>query len=274
MEHPRTVTGSPLPVSQTCEILVDDYQPGITNTQFSGQGYHAFRIGLLDSVNSSYNVPQGVVTQPVPYIAGLMPNLWTVLNNPTLGYMSYNSYNPFPGWPVSASNATPLALTTAFNAGYLRQHRLHPRRPLAPRVQRAGDGALNVTVPIASTNGTSTVPLSTYGNFRFNGPLQHCGDPNNVALPRPQLRGHGRGLRRLRPGELVPGDPERRRPGDDPVVPPAGDHPLRSQQPECQHSRPATGTRLPAPTSLGRFRCRGSSARSRPTATTRRPSPT
>ncbi len=26
-------------------------------------------------------------------------------------------------------------------------------------------------VPIASTNGTSTVPLSTYGNFRFNGPV-------------------------------------------------------------------------------------------------------
>ena len=45
---------------------------------------------------------------------------------------------------------------------------------------------------------------------------------------RPRRRGHGRGLRRLRPGELVPGDPERRRPGDHPLVPPAGDHPLRS----------------------------------------------
>ena len=39
---------------------------------------------------------------------------------------------------------------------------------------------------------------------------------------RPQRRGHGRGLRRLRPGELVPGHPERRRPGDHSVVPPAG----------------------------------------------------
>ena len=36
---------------------------------------------------------------------GSMPNHWTVLNNPTLGYISYNQYNPFPGWPIAASNA-------------------------------------------------------------------------------------------------------------------------------------------------------------------------
>ena len=55
---------------------------------------------------------------------------------------------------------------------------------------------------------------AVHGNFRYNG-----------LEPGPNSVGHGRGLRRLRPGELVPGDPERRRPGDDPLVPPAGDHP-------------------------------------------------
>ena len=39
--------------------------------------------------------------------------------------------------------------------------------------------------------------------------------------------GHGRGLRRGRPGELVPGHAERRRVGDHPVVPPPGGHPVR-----------------------------------------------
>ena len=34
----------------------------------------------------------------------------------------------------------------------------------------------------------------------------------------------------MRPGELVPGDSECRRAGDDSVVPPAGDHPCRRQQ--------------------------------------------
>ena len=38
---------------------------------------------------------------------------------------------------------------------------------------------------------------AVHANFRYNG-------------PEPELAGHGRGLRRLRPGELVPGDPERR----------------------------------------------------------------
>ena len=55
-------------------------------------------------------------------------------------------------------------------------------------------------------------------------PLQR---PSTAASTGPQRRGHGRGLRRLRPGELVPGHPERRRPGDHPLVPPAGDHPVR-----------------------------------------------
>ena len=55
-----------------------------------------------------------------------------------------------------------------------------------------------------------------------------------------RARRHGRRLRRLRPGELVPGDPERRRPGDDPLVPPAGDHPVRPEQPQYSRQRLVT----------------------------------
>ena len=84
------------------------------------------------------------------------------------------------------------AATNGTNSGH--QLPVHPRRPLAPRVQRAGHGYHQ---------------RRPSGNFRYN-------------RPEPEHGGHGRGLRRLRPGELVPGDPERRRPGDDPVVPPAG----------------------------------------------------
>ena len=64
---------------------------------------------------------------------------------------------------------------------------------------------------------------SVYGNFRYNSCQPVTADSAGMS-PWTDVR-HGRRLRRLRPGKLVPGDPERRRPGDDPVVPPAGGHP-------------------------------------------------
>src|SRR5262249_16296916 len=118
-----------------------------------GQGFHAFRISPLDNVQ--------------------FPNAFTVLNNPTLGYVTYNASNPFPGWPTTATNAAPMALTWLFNAAN------SPNPSIAftldGRCLRAfngtGRGALNVTVQVPSAGTTSTAPLSTYGNFRYNDPL-------------------------------------------------------------------------------------------------------
>jgi hypothetical protein len=67
---------SQYPVNQTCEILIDDFAANGTATQFSGQGFHAFRIAV-DA---------------------------TVLNNPTLG------------WTVANNNATQQAISAALNA--------------------------------------------------------------------------------------------------------------------------------------------------------------
>ena len=89
---------------------------------------------------------------------------------------------------------------------------VHPRWSPAPRLQRPRHGA---------QRRLRQLPLQRRPARR------ECeSDPAR----RPRRRGDGRGLRCLRPRELVPGDPERRRPGDRPVVPPAGDHPPRSQE--------------------------------------------
>ena len=117
---------------------------------------------------------------------------------------------------------------------------LHPRRPLPARLQRAGDGAPTArSTPTSATTASSLAPAT-----RRRSPT---GDPNVV--------GHGRGLRRLRPGELVPGHPERRRPGDHPVVPPARDHPVDPTG--RRRRRLATAERGQ---DCGTRRCRGSSA--------------
>ena len=95
-------------------------------------------------------------------------------------------------------------------------------------------------------NGPGMGPDAVYGNFRYNGGLA-LGECDLHAARRPRCRGDGRGLRRLRPRELVPGDPERRRPGDHPLVPPAGDHPLRPEE-----RRQRLGANQPG-RQLGRF---------------------
>ena len=116
----------------------------------------------------------------------------------------------------------------------------------------------------AVVSSITNVPNSYYGNFRYNAAL---GIPQHPEL-RPEHRGDGRGLRRLRSRELVPGDPERRRPGDHPLVPPAG----RSSA-TTRRTASTTG-REPTRPATGPIRRRGSSGRWPQTAMTRRPSPT
>ena len=83
-----------------------------------------------------------------------------------------------------------------------------------------------------------------------------------------------------RPGELVPGDPERRRAGDDPVVPSPGGHPQR-YDPNADEPRsddwggPAdTSVDAAATLDLGRLGLAHPPPAWPPTATTRPPSPT
>ena len=106
-------------------------------------------------------------------------------------------------------------------------------------------------------NGPGMTTNAVYGNFRYNG---HSSQP--------QRRGHGRGLRRLRPGELVPGDPERRRP----VIIPSFHRPaiIRYRPERTANGRSTTGrdTRYEHHCRPGPTRPRGSSAPARPTATT------
>ena len=90
-------------------------------------------------------------------------------------------------------------------------------------------------------NGPGMTTNAVHGNFRYNG-LE------------PATPWHGRGLRRRRPGELVPGHAERRWAGDHPLVPSPRGHPVRPQR--CGGDRRSTtgphraGT---AATDLGRL---------------------
>ena len=85
---------------------------------------------------------------------------------------------------------------------------------------------------------------------------------------RPERRRHGRGLRRLRPGELVPRHPERRRPGDHPLVPPAG----RSSGPTRRvPDRPERLDRRPRSTNDWRNTCGRLGGADPPPAQRRRP---
>ena len=181
--------GSPQPVAQTCEILLDDYAPNGTATQFSGQGFHAFRIGPLDPAPTSQSVP-AVAGRPWP---GFMPNPWTVLNNPTLHYIYNNPVNTFPGWNVvgNNSNATAMALTLAFNASNFANIAFTLDGRWLHAFNGPGMGAYSVNLTVPGTNYSTPVPLSTFGNFRYNGPiLQTAASQFNSTNP-PPLFGPG-----------------------------------------------------------------------------------
>ncbi len=104
-----------------------------------------------------------------------MPNPWTVLNNPTLGYTTNNTSNPFPGW--AGAGAAQLG---GHDAGVQRgQRRTTSSSPstAAGCTRSTGRGsARRATDPVTITYGNYAnvnvaVPLSTYGNFRYNTPI-------------------------------------------------------------------------------------------------------
>ncbi len=157
----------PYAVSQTFEVLVDDYAAAQGVTTFSGQGYHAFRLSPID-------VPQAVNSQ-----------MGTVLNNPTLGFTTPGM---FPGWDTPGNNNTlPLSYVPAqmalgqfasYSNTNLGLPNYGPYTTLANypfvldgRWLRAfngpGMGSQSTTITIGNLN--VSVPLSTYGNFRYNG---------------------------------------------------------------------------------------------------------
>ena len=194
-------------VSQTFEVLIDDYSPANGATQLlGGQRRPAtFR----------------VTVQPRP--TRQIPNAQTVLNNPTLGCtLDIQPTRPRavtgdqPGQLAATWPATSATLAAAANASATAYPFTLDGRWLHA-FNGPGIGTQRTPPRPATTRTLTSVPCIDLRQL----PLQR---------PEPQHRRHGRGLRRLRPGELVPGDPERRRPGDDPVVPPAGHHPLRPDQ--------------------------------------------
>jgi hypothetical protein len=65
----------PRPVDQTFEILFDDYAPNSNATQFSGQGFHVFRVIPSDVLGSSTTTAAGTTV--------IVNALNTALNNPT-----------------------------------------------------------------------------------------------------------------------------------------------------------------------------------------------
>ncbi len=137
---------SPYPVSQTFEIVQDDYgQLGAYSTPLSNGNYHVFRIAPYDAQ--------------------------TVLNNPTLGYITTNPINPFPGWPAGTVNATQMALNYALNGAGLGNLTFTLDGRWLHAFNGQGMGSLNVSWPVPSLNSNTTNPLSTYGNFRYNAPL-------------------------------------------------------------------------------------------------------
>ena len=125
---------------------------------------------------------------------------------------------------------------------HARRDPLHARRPLPPRLQRAGarrherGGPRQRRITAAVPSGH---PLAEYANFRYNGNIFELNGIAGTAarrlqpdLRRPDLR---RSQQQLPVGMDEDYDacdlenwflahPERRRPGDRPLVPPAGDH--------------------------------------------------
>src|SRR5262249_35233566 len=69
-------TGLPRPVDQSFEILFDDYAPNSTATQFSGQGFHVFRVVPSDTTTylnnptaaaqNGWTQTQNYLMQPAP----------------------------------------------------------------------------------------------------------------------------------------------------------------------------------------------------------------
>ena len=81
-------------------------------------------------------------------------------------------------------------------------------------------------------NGPGMTTNAVHANFRYNGPSSQ-----------PERHGHGRGLRRRRPGELVPGHAECRWAGDHPLVPSPRGHPPASTR--RGNGRSTTGSDWP-----------------------------
>lgn len=174
----------PRAVNQTFEVLIDDYgQTGTNMTQFSGQGYHAFRIGIIDPAIASTNTNPPIGTYP-------MPNAQTVLNNPSLGFTTPGM---FPGWDAPGGTQLSLAYVPTqlaiqqilnpyvANNSYYTSWVNYPLT-LDGRWLHAfnGPGLSNqLSTPFNFSWSTTTgqnytipgyqVPLSTYGNFRYNG---------------------------------------------------------------------------------------------------------
>ena len=192
-----------------------------------------------------------------------------------LGYDDCTTRRPTPAVPSGGSPRSFRAFTSSLQRG---------RTAAGSNISFTLDGrwlhAFNGPGDRHADTRRRPAYLSTYyGELPYTGPMTSSGGHfANAGYQRPappRRRGHGRGLRRLRPGELVPGDPERRRPGDDPLVPPAGDRPRQ----DVANNRSTIGLgsnfrSTNGSTQLGRFGVADPPARSRPTATTRPPSPT
>jgi hypothetical protein len=172
----------PYAVSQTFEVLIDDFAAAAGVTTFSGNGFHAFRLSPID-LPQAINSPQNT--------SGVGTVMGTALNNPTLGFTTPNG---FPGWdsPSSNNNSLPLAYIPTQPALSQFMTFANPTNPqtslglpnYAPYTNLAnypfvldgrwlrafngpGMGSQSTTITIG--NVTLSVPLSTYGNFRYNG---------------------------------------------------------------------------------------------------------
>lgn len=176
-----TNTLYPRAVSQTFQILIDDFN-GSSGIAFSGQGTHAFRIGLIDPAVGTYSNPPANTYANYP-----MPYSQTVLNNPSLGFTTPGM---FPGWDSPGSNSLPLAYTptqmalmqwfSPFLTNSAYQNYQNYQITLDGRWLHAFNGPGLSAQPVAfnmswsTTTGqnysiSTTVPMSTYGNFRYNG---------------------------------------------------------------------------------------------------------
>ncbi len=171
----------PQAVSQTFEVLFDDLSGGTVLTDFGNQNFHILRLSPVD-LPQPVNSPQNTT--------GVGTVMGTVLNNPTLGFTTPGA---FPGWdPPGANNSLNLAyvpaqpsllqfLTYAFPTAPQKNLGLPNYAPytnlanypfvLDGRWLHAfngpGMGSQSTTITINNLN--LTVPLSTYGNFRYNG---------------------------------------------------------------------------------------------------------
>ena len=212
--------------------------------------------GYLASRPDGAYMPPG--NDPFFYITNVTAGTGTLYNlttNIPAGDSAFYGYN-FTRWilrvtytgalatgtptPTGTVNQTFEVLADTSPNGYRRLHGQHPRhrrdnapcttrpsRPLTPRRYYTQLPAMYLVQ--AATNGTNWAPRPVHPRRPLAARLQRPGHDHQrrarqlpVQRPEPELDGHGRGLRRVRPGELVPGHPERRWLGDDSVVPPPG----------------------------------------------------